>query len=233
MQPMTNSLGEKNSHPPAANERHARGRPASHENRKVADDIVLAALACLETKSPQEITIKEIAAQAGTRPAMVSYYFGGMEGLLDDILRQSLRQIRGDIAKLREAMLRDEVPDPLRSMMAMYAASFNRHPVLLRILISEMLRENSTIRDSFVQQWAAYGKQMADDVIRHLSKSGRYRSDINVEGISALIRNLVILPLIIKPYLATQGDPIDLYSLDDGWIDFVTSVVECYLRPQH
>lgn len=49
----------------------SRGRPALRENRNVADDILHAADICLARKSAQEVSTWEIAAVAGTRPAMI------------------------------------------------------------------------------------------------------------------------------------------------------------------
>jgi AcrR family transcriptional regulator len=209
-----------------------RGRPASHASRNVAEDIINAAIVCLANKSAQQITIKEIASLAGTRPAMVYYYFGSMEGLLTEIVRHGLKEVLDDTCKMREAIRRNEVTNPLRSMISMFAEAYNQRQVLTRILISEIIREDSQIRSFFVKQWPAHGKLMMDDVIGQLSASGYYRKDIDIEGVCAMIRSVIFYPLIIKPYLAREGESIEHY-LDDKWIDFVTTVFECYLRPQN
>lgn len=207
----------------------ARGRPTSSSNRKVADDIIKAALNCLETRSPQQLTVKEIATNAGTRPAMVNYYFGGLSGLIEEILRQSLREIAEEALCLRAAILRNEVANPLRTMIATFAKSYNQHPALTRILISEILREKSSIREYFVGQWPAHGKRIMEDILTHLTESGYYRKGIDVEGIGSMVRCVTFYPVIIQPYLAREGESIRNY-LDDAWIDFVTEVFECYLK---
>lgn len=212
-------------HPPMG-----RGRPASRAQRTVADDIVQAALDSLKTCSPQQLTVKEIAARAGTRPAMVSYYYGGLEGLLDEIVRSGIKAVCAETMRLRDAVLRNAVTNPLREMIAAFAAAYNRHPALTRILISEILRAESSIRDYFVSQSPAYGKKIMEDVLAHLAASGYYRPDIDVERIGTMIRSVVFYPVIIKPYLARESESIQHY-LDGAWIDFVTEVFECYLKP--
>lgn len=209
---------------------HVRGRP-SRESRQVADDIIRAAQACVETKSPQQITIKEIASMAGTNSRMVYYYFGGMESLLTEIVRRALKEILDDTVALRETIRENAVANPLRSMIAMFVHAYNARPALTRIMISEILRDESSIRGFLVKQWPATGKLMMEDVFTQLSASGYYRKDINVEGICAMIRSVIFFPLVIKPYLPREGRVIEHY-LDDQWVEFVSSVFECYLRPQ-
>ena len=207
-----------------------RGRPAFRENRKVADDIIQAAVTSLETCSPQQLTVKEIATRAGTRPAMVSYYYGSLEGLLDEIVRKGINEICDETMRLRDTILRNDVRNPLREMIAAFATAYNRHPALTRILISEILREKSSIRNFFVRQSPAYGKKIMEDVLSHLAATGYFRPDIDVERIGSMIRSVVFYPVIIKPYLARESESIQHY-LDDAWIDFVTEVFECYLKP--
>ena len=207
-----------------------RGRPALHEHRQVADDIIRAALDCLETCSPQQLTIAEVAKRAQTRPSMVYYYFGGLEGLLVAILRQGLREIRGELEALHKAILANNVANPLRETIALFASSYNRKPAMMRILLSEILTKTSNIRSFFIAEWPAYGKLMMDSVISHLAATGFYRPGIDVERIGAMIRGVIFYPVIVKPYLPREGSGIEHY-LDETWIDFVTTVFECYLRP--
>lgn len=207
------------------------GRPALSENRNVSEDIVNAAIACLASKSPQQLTTKEIASLAGTRPAMIYYYFGSKDGLLEEVVRRGLHEILAGILAMREAILRNEVDNPTRSMIALFSASYNQRPALSRILISEMLREDSPIRSFFVRHWPAHGKVMMADSIAHLSAAGYYRKDINIEGICTMIRSVVFFPLITQPYMGMEGQPVEHY-LDDQWIDFISTVFDCYLCPQ-
>ena len=86
------------------------------------------------------------------------------------------------------------------------------------------------MRKFFMEKWPACCKALMDDVISQLSATGYYRKDIDVDGVGAMIRSVIFFPLVIKPYLAREGETIEHY-LDDKWIDFVTTVFECYLRP--
>lgn len=208
------------------------GRPASGENRNVQEDIVRAAKACLIGKSSQQITTKEIAAQAGTRSAMIYYYFGSKDGLLTEIVRRELTEILEGLRSMQDAIRRKLVSDPTRAMVAMFAASFYRHPLLRRILIPEMLRENSQITSYFMEQWRpAHGNKILAEIITELCESGHYRKDINVEGITKMIRSVVFFPMINEPYRELEGQTTD-NELDEQWIDFVATVFDSYLLPE-
>ena len=208
------------------------GRPASGESRNVQEDIIRAAKICLESKGSQQITTKEIAAQAGTRSAMIYYYFGSKDGLLTEIVRRELAEILDGLRGMQDAIRLKQVLDPTHAMVSMFAASFSRHPLLRRILIPEMLRENSQITSYFMEQWRpAYGNKILTEIIMALCESGHYRKDINVEGITKMIRSVVFFPMINEPYRELEGRAID-NTLDEQWIDFVSTVFDSYLLPR-
>lgn len=203
------------------------GRPASRESRKVQEDIVRAAETCLESKNPDEISTKEIASLAGTRSAMVYYYFGSKDGLLIDIIRRGLNEVQHDFQKTHEAILRNESPDPTRTMISAFANIYNNRPALCRVLISEVFHSDSPIRSYLRQQWPYYGKMMLMDVLTKLSASGYYRQDLNIEGIYEMIYSVIFFPLVMKhPLAQKQSDN----HLDDQWVEFVSTVFDSYLR---
>lgn len=208
-----------------------RGRPALLENRQVSEDIIRAAEACLVGKSPRDISTKDIALAAGTRSAMIYYYFGSKDGLLAEIMRRHLDQILIDIVNLRDAIRRNEMQDPTRAMIGLLATSYNRRPALCRIMIAELLRDESPVRTFFLQQWPAHAKAMMVEAITQLSASGYYRQDLNIEGIVAMIRSVVFFPLMVKPYLMLEGEAVEQF-LDESWLDLVCNVFDRYLRPK-
>lgn len=204
------------------------GRPSSRVSRNVMEDIIRATETCLEHKNPQEISTKEIASLAGTRSAMVYYYFGSKDGLLLEIVRRGLDEIQHGFVRTREAAHRNELSNPTRSMIAEFASVYNQRPALCRIIISEVFREGSPVRNHFLEQWPAYGKTMIVDTITQLSASGYYRKDLNIEGICTMIRSVVFSPLLAIP---SAGYPAK-QLLDDQWIDFISTVFDSYLQPQ-
>lgn len=208
------------------------GRPSLRESRNVMEDIIRAAEACLESKSPQEISIREIATLAGTRPAMVYYYFGSKDGLLVEIVRRGLIEIQRRFLSTQESIRKNGFGNPIRLLVAEFANVYNQRPVLCRILISEVFREDSQVRNYLLEQRSVHGKAVLVDVVTQLSASGYYRKDIDIEGICMMIQSVVFFPLIVmKPYFASKNDGSKHY-LDDKWIDLVSAVFDSYLQPR-
>ncbi len=56
-----------------------RGRPAADQHRDVVRDLISAAERAMEHRTPEEVTLREIADAAGTTEAMIQYYFGNKE----------------------------------------------------------------------------------------------------------------------------------------------------------
>lgn len=207
------------------------GRPPSSDSRNVLEDIIRAAETCLENKSPQEISTKEIASLAGTRPAMVFYYFGSKDGLMVEIVRRCLNEIQNGFQRTREEVGKKQLGNPTRLLVAEFANVYNQRPALCRILISEVFREDSQVRSYLLEQRPAHGREILEDVITQLSAAGYYRKDLDVESICTMIQSVVFFPLIVKPYFASKGDKVN-HFLDDKWIDFVSAVFDSYLQPQ-
>ncbi|MET0988464.1 MAG: TetR/AcrR family transcriptional regulator, partial [Steroidobacteraceae bacterium] len=209
----------------------SRGRPAVRANRHVREDILLAAEECFAAKNPSDVSAKEIAAHAGTRSAMIYYYFGSKEGLLGEIIRRNVEEIQRDFLVMQGAIDRNELRNPTREMIAFLTAVFHRHPTLCRILGCELVREESPLTQLYLRQWNSHARKMMTQAMRKLADHGYYRQDIDVERIFAMIRSVVFFPIASHMHLAQTGEPMQRYR-DDEWIDFVSTVFDAYLRPR-
>ncbi|MET0657719.1 MAG: TetR/AcrR family transcriptional regulator, partial [Steroidobacteraceae bacterium] len=209
----------------------SRGRPAVRANRHVREDILLAAEECFATKNPTDISAKEIAAHAGTRSAMIYYYFGSKEGLLGEIIRRNVEEIQREFLTMQGAIDRNDLRNPTREMIAFLITVFHRHPTLCRILGCELVREESPLTQLYLRQWNSRARKMMTQAMSKLADRGYYRRDIDVERVFAMIRSVVFFPIASRLHMAQTGEPSQSY-LDDAWIDFVSTVFDSYLRPR-
>lgn len=205
------------------------GRPSNKDGSHVLEDIIQAMEISLEHKSSQEMSVKEIALMAGTRPAMVYYYFGSREGLLVEITRRYLNELQQGFKRIRDAVRGHKESNPTRLLLTEFANYYNQHLTIIRMLISETFREDSEVLGYLHKQTPAYDKLALASVIAELSAEGYYRKDLDIEKIYMLINSVVLFPLILKPYFNFNKDRASLY-LDDKWIDFVSSVLDSYLH---
>ena len=205
------------------------GRPAFRLRRHVPDDILLAAETWLELRSPHDISTRDISTLANTRPSMVNYYFGSKDGLLVEIVERWMKDIERGFIETRDAILRGEIDNPTRAMIAAFADVFNRRPAFCRMLITEVFRDGSPIRTHFFQHWPRHGRLMMEDTINHLCATGQYRAGVDIDAVCTLIPSVVFFPLIVTPSLirGRNGDELDL---SNRWIAFTTEVLDRYLR---
>lgn len=207
-----------------------RGRPARKENRQVLEDILRAAEECFGRKNPEEVSTKDIALRAGTRSAMIYYYFGSKEGLLAELIRRSVEAIHQDFCVMQRALDRNELRNPTREMIAFLVAVFRKHPTLCRIIAAEQAREESPLTRLYLRQWGARARTMMVGAMAQLAAQGYYREDADIERVFAMIRSVVFFPMSYRMHLAQAGECVERY-FDDEWLDFVSAVFDSYLRP--
>jgi TetR/AcrR family transcriptional regulator len=83
--------------------------------------------------------VRAIAQRAGVNPQLISYYFGGKEGLYDEIMRRWHEQ---------EACLERHVEEhgsSFADLTEAYLATFFRQPELTRILVWDGLNQTSPV----------------------------------------------------------------------------------------
>lgn len=208
-----------------------RGRPVSKDKRSVYDDIIRAAELCLEHRTPEEISAKEIAAMAQVRPAMLHYYFGSKDGLLAEIIRRNINDIVAGFERLRSRILNDECERPTHAIVAQFAACYNEHPAACRLMVLEMLRQTIPTDSYFLEKWRAPVRTIVGDCISHLLKRGIYRGDFGAGDVIILINSAIFFPVIAGPYLS-QEKGAGSYVLDERWINFVAEILDRSLQSE-
>lgn len=84
-----------------SNTERGRGRPRGERRGDVPDELMRALREVLLHKPADAITLREIAASAGTSPEMVRYYFNGKDGLITALLDTSLERVRVRLAAMK------------------------------------------------------------------------------------------------------------------------------------
>jgi len=123
------------------------------------------------------VSVRDITGAAGVNISMISYYFGGKEGLYEDILQGEFASI-ADIIKRDDSMGQVSPRERLADLARKLAAMHTSHPELARLLHHEMLHPTGMFFEKIVT-----GISMLSRVIRDLFeegiKSGEFRSDID------------------------------------------------------
>ncbi|TNF34879.1 MAG: TetR/AcrR family transcriptional regulator [Gammaproteobacteria bacterium] len=205
------------------------GRPAALAEQDVRQQLLQAAATCLGQKSWSTISIREVAAAAGTNSAMVSYYFGGKAGLVHALLESVMA---GNLLPAVEASVLAPLPavERLPLILAQFRQLFDQHPWLLRLIVDDLVNEDKTLRKAFVSTLAGGSGAFLSGFIRLQQQDGYYRSDIHVTWATVSLLSLMTFPLLATPILkdAYGVNPKDLQG--DPWINHVQSMFEGGLR---
>ena len=99
------------------------------------------------------VRVERIAAQAGVNKAMISYHFGGKQGLYVEIIEELFSGIGADL----EALARSPAPAPerLRALVGAIASHSRRHPGFPAMLIREVISGGRLIGDSLLPRLLA------------------------------------------------------------------------------
>ncbi|MFW7348374.1 MAG: TetR/AcrR family transcriptional regulator [Pigmentiphaga sp.] len=96
-------------------ERRSPATKISVADKSSQERLVLAARDCLERDGLRRFKVLDVAAEAGVNVALINYYFGGKDGLLDEVVRRMSMSIVKARTERLEALLKahaDGTPDP-------------------------------------------------------------------------------------------------------------------------
>lgn len=208
--------------------KHQRGRPKADDRRKVADDIFAAAKRCVERKGFTEVTLREIAEEAGTDHATINYYYGSRDKLMLEIVDEAIGEALQGFRQLRDE-IRANPDSATRAFLAGAQGLILRHAPAVRIFFSEIIRgDDSAIRSYYNERWSPMWTQAFGDIIKTAIECGVYRQDVDADRIAFLLKGLAIYTLL-KPQ-ASEADFMLGEFDSEGWLELVAQIMDAYLR---
>ncbi|WP_233146105.1 TetR/AcrR family transcriptional regulator [Pigmentiphaga sp. NML080357] len=111
------------------------GRPVDSQSVG-RDRIIECTVELLKRRTPEELTILEIAAEAGVNRALVRYYFGDLRGLLHEVTEHLMRQLqdRMELALRQQGSLREQ----LKTRLTLRLEFMRQHPHFERLALAEI-----------------------------------------------------------------------------------------------
>ncbi|MBV7264486.1 TetR/AcrR family transcriptional regulator [Photobacterium sp. WH24] len=179
----------------------SRGRPQDPEKQaQMMSALLDAAERLLDQKSYQSITIRELAAEAGTQSAMISYYFGNKEGLFIALLDRSGRQRQQRIQEV-VVLLETQPESVLPVLVDRIADMMSEEPWLVHLIKDEVLTREAKLRAHFVKTFPARMGESLLNLFTTLQQKGILREDINPKFATASLISLMAFPMIAEPLI--------------------------------
>ncbi len=124
-------------------------------------------------------SVRDIAESAGINTAMISYYFGSKEKLMEEIFERKSINIREKV----DHLLKDETLDPFQKMYGlvdMYIDGIWERKAFHRILLCEQIINQNPSIVLLVEKMKARNLEYVNDLIRLGQKKGLFRKNIDI-----------------------------------------------------
>lgn len=164
--------------------------------RDSREKLIEAATPLFAYKGFAAVSIRELANEAGTNSALVSYHFGGKEGLYAAVLEEQFSQLGSLIEMAKKNPLQ-----PLEKISLypqIVTAIHRKMPFLVRFIHSELTNPTNCF-ESIIKKNIARVYQFLHDTIAEGIKMGQFREDIHPGYAATALAGMINFYLIVRP----------------------------------
>jgi AcrR family transcriptional regulator len=184
------------------------GRPRADETNQ-RERLLDAAVACFAADGVASTSLRGIAQKAGVTPALVNYYFGSKELLLEAFIAE---RVTPAVQVLRESLL-DAGDDP-RALLGAFVRGIHdvvaRFPWWPSIWVREVLNEKGALRDVLHKIIAPQVTQLLARTLVDAQKRGALSADLDPRLLVVSLVGLTMFPLAAEHIwrrVFPAGDP--------------------------
>ena len=201
--------------PPRSTQR----RPARRPGRPVGGDAAVRE-ALLDTarrlflaRGFGPVTIRQIAAAAGSSPATIHYHFGDKLGLYRAMLEAAIAPVFAALQRLADPARAVQVD--IADVIRLYTRMLTDNPWVPALIVQEVLAEGGRFREQFIESFAGRLAPLFAAIIRREQARGAIRADLdpNLAALSAI--SLTVFPFVALPVtsrvlgVTVTGDAVD------------------------
>jgi AcrR family transcriptional regulator len=190
------------------------GRPPA-DQANLRERLLDAAVECFKTTSIAATSLRSIAVAAGVTPAMVHYYFGSKERLLEAFISE---RILPEIATLA-ASVRAAGEDP-RALIAAFVrglhAAVVRRPWLPALWLREVIGEHGALREMLFKHVAERVPRLLVQRFAALQKEGAVSADLDPRLLVVSLVGLTLFPLAAQSIWRRlfDAEDVDIAALE-------------------
>ncbi len=173
------------------------GRPAGESEADVRAALIAAAKQLFLKFGFEKVTARQIAAAAGTTPAMIHYYFDNKIGLFKAMLQEAIEPFSRLLSGAVEAPA--AAASDLSALIEGHIRTAAANSWIASLLVHEVLPEGGKFRAMFVRDVASRLLPMLVELIEQGRREGKFRADLDARLTALSILSLNIFPLISRP----------------------------------
>ena len=183
---------------PPRSGRRGPGRPAGGQTGEGREALLVAAQQLMEERGLPRVTVREVAERAGLQPALVNYYFGGKQALLQAVVDRVAGRL---LARAADRVDSDAPPrEQLRSMLRAMVADLSEESYAPRLITEQVLFGRDEVVDDFVNRFASRQFTLLDGVLRTARESGDFR-ELETQFLAPQILGGAIFFFLAQPIL--------------------------------
>ena len=176
-----------------ARTRRKPGRPAPGSG--VSRDVLLdAATEAFAAGGVASTTLRDVASRVHATAALLHYYFGGKQALVDAVVAERLAPV------LARATAPLEAPEfALRTLVASYTRTVAANPWLPKLLVREVLADNGAMRERVLRDVARRIGSGVPARIAAAQAGGVLRADLDPRLVALSIMSVLAFPFVAAP----------------------------------
>lgn len=131
------------------------------------------------TKGFSGTSVRDIALEAGVNLAMISYYFGSKEKLLEAVFTVKTSYIKNQL----EDMLQNDAMEPLEKIYKLidsYVDRMTKEQHFHKIMVREQIKQIGTEISKLILQTKKRNQELIKKLIQEGQKSGKFKKNIDI-----------------------------------------------------
>lgn len=189
-----------------------------------------AALLLFARQGVAATALQAVAREAGVTPALVHYYFGNRDQLLDVLVNERLLPLLGQILQQIGGGGADEPATLVRKLVPAIMNTVTAHPWLPPIWVREVLSDGGLLRERVMQQTRQFAPLIRDRLAA-AQRAGRLNPDLDPRLVLVSLIGLSLFPFASAPIWRSVFDAGDITT--DTMIRHTLALLERGLEAPH
>jgi len=173
-----------------------RGRPPGGD-ANVRDALLATARGLFLSRGFAAVTIRQIAAAAGSSPATIHYHFGDKLGLYRAMLQAAIEPVVEALHSADDPKRATEIR--LVDVIGLYSRMLAENPWVPALIVQEVLTEGGPFREQFIEQFAGRLAPLLVAVVQREQAAGAIRPDVEPRLAALSAISLTVFPFLALP----------------------------------
>ena len=143
------------------------------------------------------VSIRQIAAAAGSSPATIHYHFGDKLGLYRAMLETALAPILAALERLSDPTRAEQLD--VADVVRLYTRMLATNPVVPALIVQEVLAEGGRFREQFIEHFAGRLAPLFIAIIGREQARGALRGDLEPRLAALSAISMTVFPFLALP----------------------------------